>query len=159
MNRKSRVQKLCRLQNHFKYSLTRIFLLWYITLVNAMTLSALAEPNRLRIVELLRDKPYPVGEIATRLKIRQPQVSKHLKVLSAAGLVAVRPAANLRIYQLEPKPFQEMGSWVESFRRLWEARLDTLDDYMQEMKKAQPQAHTLNDSKTKKNPPRTRSGE
>lgn len=118
--------------------------------MNAMTLGALAEPNRLRIVELLRDKPYPVGEIATRLKIRQPQVSKHLRVLSEAGLVAVHPAANMRIYQLQPKPFQEMGSWVDSFRRLWEARLDTLDEYMQELKKAQPQAPARSVTKTKK---------
>lgn len=118
--------------------------------MNAATLTALAEPNRLRIVELLRDKPYPVGEIASRLALRQPQVSKHLKVLSEAGLVGVRPVANLRIYQLEPKPFQEMGSWIESFRRLWEERLDTLDDYMQVMKKAQKQEQQVNKGKKQK---------
>ncbi len=102
--------------------------------MNSATLSALAEPNRLRIVELLRDGPRPVGEIARRLSIRQPQVSKHLRVLSAAGLVDVRPLAQQRIYQLRPKPFEELDSWVDTFRRLWEGRLDTLDDYLQELK-------------------------
>ena len=74
--------------------------------MNAATLSALAEPNRLRIVELLRDKPRSVNEIATRLALRQPQVSKHLRVLNSAGLVRARPVAQQRIYQLQPKPFR-----------------------------------------------------
>jgi DNA-binding transcriptional ArsR family regulator len=108
--------------------------------MNAMTLSALAEPNRLRIVELLRDNPYPVGEIARRLRLRQPQVSKHLRVLSAAGIVNVRPIAQQRIYHLQPKPFQELDGWLGTFRRTWEARLDNLDDYLQEMKKAEKRA-------------------
>jgi len=104
----------------------------------ADTFTALAEPNRRRIVELLRDGPRPVGDIARRLHLRQPQASKHLKVLSEAGLVAVRPAANQRIYQLQPKPFEELDSWVETFRRAWEERLDKLDDYLKELKAAQP---------------------
>lgn len=105
--------------------------------MNTMTLSALAEPNRLRIVELLRDKPYPVGEIAKRLVLRQPQVSKHLRILSDAGLVKARPVAQQRVYQLQPKPFEELDSWLETFRRIWETRLDTLDEYMQELKEKQ----------------------
>ncbi len=106
------------------------------------TLSALAEPNRLRIVELLRDGPRPVGYITKRLALRQPQVSKHLRVLSEAGLVEVHPAAQQRIYGLNAKQFQELDSWVDSFRRLWETRLDTLDEYLQEMKAQQKQART-----------------
>jgi DNA-binding transcriptional ArsR family regulator len=105
--------------------------------MNAITLSALAEPNRLRIVELLRDKPYAVGQIADRLRLRQPQVSKHLRVLSDAGLVKARPVAQQRVYQLEAKPFKELDSWLETFRRIWETRLDTLDEYMQELKAEQ----------------------
>ena len=105
--------------------------------MNTMTLSALAEPNRLRIVELLRENPYPVGEIARRLVLRQPQVSKHLRVLSDAGIVAVRPIAQQRIYHLQAKPFQELDGWLETFRRAWEARLDTLDEYLQELKEEQ----------------------
>lgn len=105
--------------------------------MNTATLSALAEPNRMRIVELLRDGPRPVGEIAVRLSLRQPQVSKHLRVLSQAGLVGVRPVAQQRLYQLQARPFQELDSWVETFRQLWEGRMDTLDEYMQELKKQQ----------------------
>ena len=105
--------------------------------MNTTTLSALAEPNRLRIIELLRDKPYAVGQIADRLRLRQPQVSKHLRVLSDAGLVEVRPVAQQRIYQLQAKPFLELDSWLETFRRIWETRLDTLDEYLTELKAEQ----------------------
>ncbi len=119
------------------YSLTGIFLFGYTRFMNTTTLTALAEPNRLRIVELLRDGPRPVGEIAGRLRLRQPQVSKHLRVLSNAGLVKVQPIAQQRVYQLQARPFQELDSWLETFRRLWEGRLDTLNDYMQEIKEQQ----------------------
>ncbi len=91
------------------------------------TLTALAEPNRLRIVELLRDRPRPVGEIAKRLRLRQPQVSKHLRVLSDAGLVDVRPVAQQRIYELRSEPFNELDKWLETFRRAMEDRYDRLD--------------------------------
>jgi DNA-binding transcriptional ArsR family regulator len=111
--------------------------LGYIQGMNTTTLMALAEPNRLRIVELLREGPRPVGQIAERLSMRQPQVSKHLRVLNEAGLVRVQPVAQQRIYKLQPKPFQELDSWVDTFKRLWEDRLDTLDDYMQELKRQQ----------------------
>jgi DNA-binding transcriptional ArsR family regulator len=105
--------------------------------MNTTTLSALAEPNRLRIIELLRDKPYAVGQIADRLRLRQPQVSKHLRVLSDAGLVEVRPVAQQRIYQLQAKPFKELDGWLETFRRIWEMRLDTLDEYLLGLKAEQ----------------------
>ena len=98
------------------------------------TLTALAEPNRLRIVELLRDKPRPVGEIAKRLRLRQPQVSKHLRVLSDAGLVDVRPVAQRRIYQLRSEPFNELDKWLETFRRAAEERFDRLDELISERK-------------------------
>ena len=98
------------------------------------SLSALAEPNRRRIVELLRAGPRPVGEIAGRLRLRQPQVSKHLRVLSQAGFVKARPVAQQRIYYLQPKPFKELDSWLETFRLVWEGRLEALDEYLQELK-------------------------
>jgi DNA-binding transcriptional ArsR family regulator len=94
---------------------------------------ALAEPNRLHIVELLRDGPLTVGEITERLGLQQPQVSKHLKVLSETAIVEVQPQANRRIYKLRREPFQELESWLHSFRRLWEERFDRLDDYLLEM--------------------------
>ncbi len=114
--------------------------------MDAQVLTALAEPNRRRIVELLRDGPRPVGKIAERLRLRQPQVSKHLRVLSDAGLVAVRPAANQRIYQLQAKPFKELDSWLDTFREAWEDRLDKLDDYLQELKASQPQDDAPDDN-------------
>ncbi len=107
----------------------------YIQIMNTTTLTALAEPNRLRIVELLREKPYSVGEIASRLKLRQPQVSKHLRVLSEAGLVEVRPAAQQRIYQLQAAPFEELDNWLNSFKALWESRYGALDEVLEELKK------------------------
>ena len=102
--------------------------------MNEKTLSALAEPNRMRIVEMLREKPCSVGEIGERLKMRQPQVSKHLRVLSEAGLVKVHPAAQQRIYQLQAQPFLELDSWLETFRRIWDRRLDNLEGYLQALK-------------------------
>nr|WP_218098675.1 metalloregulator ArsR/SmtB family transcription factor [Paenibacillus allorhizosphaerae] len=94
------------------------------------TLSALAEPNRLQIVELLRNGPLTVGEIANELGLRQPQASKHLRVLSDSGLVEVHPDANRRIYRLRAEPLVELDTWMESFRRMWEERFDRLDDYL-----------------------------
>jgi DNA-binding transcriptional ArsR family regulator len=95
--------------------------------------TALMEPNRFHIVELLRDGPLTVGEITKRLGLQQPQVSKHLKVLSEAEIVEVQSQANRRIYQLRREPFQELETWLHSFRRLWEERFDRLDDYLLEM--------------------------
>jgi DNA-binding transcriptional ArsR family regulator len=102
--------------------------------MHTTTLTALAEPNRRRIVELLRDKPRSVGDIATRLALRQPQVSKHLRVLSQAGLVRVRPVAQQRIYQLRPEPFRELDTWLGTFRKVWAKRLDAMSDLLEEMK-------------------------
>ena len=98
------------------------------------TLTALAEPNRLRIVELLRDRPRPVGEIARRLRLRQPQVSKHLRVLSDAGLVDVRPVAQQRIYELRSEPFNELDKWLETFRHSMGDRMERLEDLISERK-------------------------
>ncbi|TCP58983.1 ArsR family transcriptional regulator [Tumebacillus sp. BK434] len=97
------------------------------------TLSALADPNRFQMIELLRDGPLAVGEIAERLGLQQPQVSKHLRVLSEAGLVEVRPVANRRFYALRPQPLQELNLWLDTFRSVWDQRLDRLDEYLQEL--------------------------
>ena len=105
--------------------------------MQAAVFGALGEPGRLRIVELLRSRPHAVGEIAELLGIRQPQVSKHLKVLAQAGVVRVRPQARHRIYHLEANVFEQIGAWVESFEALWEARLDSLGSYLEEEEKEQ----------------------
>jgi DNA-binding transcriptional ArsR family regulator len=99
------------------------------------TFRALAEPNRFQIVELLRDGPCPVGDMAHRLGLRQPQVSKHLRVLSDAGLVDVRIDAQRRIYALRPAPLQELEVWLERYRRLWEENFQRLDALLDDLKK------------------------
>lgn len=71
-----------------------------------------------------------MNEISDALAIRQPQVSKHLRVLSETGIVTWKPLARRRVYQLEEAPFEEINRWVGSFERLWETRLDSLDDYL-----------------------------
>ncbi|SET66891.1 DNA-binding transcriptional regulator, ArsR family [Salinibacillus kushneri] len=98
--------------------------------MNVQIFSALADPNRLAIVDLLLHEPLPVGKIVEKLNLNQPQTSKHLHVLSEAGLVEAHPVANRRIYKLRPQPFQELDKWLESYRREWEARMDRLDDYL-----------------------------
>ena len=98
------------------------------------TLRALAEPNRFQIVELLREGPQPVGDLVHRLKLRQPQVSKHLRVLSEAGLVEVRVDAQRRIYELRPEPLRELEAWIERYRRIWEQNYERLDTLLEEMK-------------------------
>ncbi len=98
--------------------------------MHALTFGALGEPSRLRIVELLRSGPSSVGEIAERLENRQPQVSKHLRVLSEAGLVSGESLARRRIYHLRAEPFDEITHWVDSFERTWEVRLDSLGTYL-----------------------------
>lgn len=94
------------------------------------TLQALAEPNRMRIVELLRGGPRTVGEIAEQLGLRQPQASKHLKVLLESGLVEVTADANRRIYALRREPFRSLDEWFGSFTKTMEQRYDKLDDYL-----------------------------
>jgi DNA-binding transcriptional ArsR family regulator len=101
--------------------------------MNTNVMSALAEPNRMQIVELLRENPLTVGEIADSLQLRQPQASKHLRVLSEAGLIEVQAVANRRICKLRPDPFKELDTWLESYRHMWEERYDRLDDYLQKL--------------------------
>jgi DNA-binding transcriptional ArsR family regulator len=98
--------------------------------MDTKTFSALAEPNRFRIVELLREQPYSVNEFVKLLKIRQPQASKHLRILNDAGLVIVKPVAQQRIYTLNSDAFIQLDDWVSSFNKLWSNRLDKLDEHL-----------------------------
>lgn len=96
----------------------------YLDLMESEVFRTLGEPSRLQIVELLRTRSIAVGEIAGTVGIRQPQVSKHLKVLAGSGIVSVEPRARQRIYRLRAEPFAEISHWVDSFERLWDPRLD-----------------------------------
>jgi DNA-binding transcriptional ArsR family regulator len=97
------------------------------------TFTALAEPNRLRIVELLRGGPRAVGEIGERLRLQQPQVSKHLRVLRDSGLVDVQPRAQQRLYELRAQPLRDLATWLERYRAIWDERFAQLDDYLAEL--------------------------
>jgi DNA-binding transcriptional ArsR family regulator len=97
------------------------------------TFRALAEPSRLQIVDLLFREPLPVGAVAERLGMRQPQASKHLRALSDAGLVEVRPEAQRRIYTLRAQPFHEIDRWLEGYRSLFEEQFERLDAVLEEL--------------------------
>ena len=96
--------------------------------------AALGEPNRYRIVELLRGGPRPVNDIGGRLRLNQPQVSKHLRVLKQAGLVDVEPRAQQRLYALRAQGLRQLHDWLERYRELWDARFTQLDDLVQQLK-------------------------
>jgi DNA-binding transcriptional ArsR family regulator len=98
--------------------------------MNPATFNALAEPSRLKIVELLRERARSVNEISLLLKLRQPQASKHLHKLAEAGLVTVRPVAQQRIYALKPEPFLQLEDWANSFQAYWGQRLDNLESHL-----------------------------
>ena len=99
----------------------------------ATTFEALAEPRRREILDLLRAGERPVGELVERLALTQPGVSKHLRVLREAGLVAVRQDAQRRLYRLRLEPLAEVDAWLAPYRRMWDARLDTLERHLDAM--------------------------
>ncbi len=121
------------------YAFVCIYVIVYIKNMNTtsmqVTLITIAEPNRFNIIELLKQGPRSVSEIVHALNIGQPQVSRHLRILSEAGLVRVRSKAQQRIYSLEARPFQELDEWFDSFSILWEERLDNFEDYMLDYKR------------------------
>lgn len=84
----------------------------------------LADPTRRRIVETLRRGERQVNDIVDELDIHQSGVSRHLRLLSEAGFVNVRPDGQRRLYSLRPDPFRELDDWIAEYRGLWQARLD-----------------------------------
>src|SRR5205823_14125037 len=114
------------------YALHGICLIGYIPGV-ATSFQVLADPTRRRILDLLLERPWPVGELAERLRITQPGTSKHLRVLREAGLVAARQDAQRRWYELRPGPLAEIDAWLQPYRRLWEASLDDLERHLDVM--------------------------
>jgi DNA-binding transcriptional ArsR family regulator len=94
------------------------------------TLQVLAEPSRQAILDLLRDGELPVGELTARLRMSQPAVSKHLKVLRDAGLVGVRADAQRRLYRIQPEPLAELDAWLAPYRKFWSASLDRLEEHL-----------------------------
>ena len=92
----------------------------------ASMFEALAEPNRRRILDLLRADERPVGDLVAALAISQPAVSKHLRVLREAGFATVRPQGARRLYAVDAAPLHEVDDWLQPFRRFWDTRLDAL---------------------------------
>ena len=93
----------------------------------------LAEPNRRRILDLLRERERPVGDLVQALAVSQPAVSKHLRVLRDAGLVDVRADAQRRLYRVRPEPLQTIDEWLAPYREMWSERLDDLERHLETM--------------------------
>lgn len=92
---------------------------------------AIAEPNRRRILDLLRAGERPAGDLVEAMGLSQPGVSKHLKLLREAGLVSMRPDGQRRLYRLEPDELAELDAWLKPFRRFWADRLEALEDHLE----------------------------
>jgi DNA-binding transcriptional ArsR family regulator len=97
------------------------------------TFEVVAEPTRRRILDLLRERSRPVGELVELFGLSQPLVSKHLRVLRDAGLVRVRQDAQRRWYELRPEPLAELDAWLAPYRRLWAGSLDALERHLDVM--------------------------
>jgi DNA-binding transcriptional ArsR family regulator len=92
---------------------------------------ALAEPNRRRILDLLRQGERPAGDLVGALDLSQPGVSKHLKVLRGAGLVSVRAEGQRRLYRLEAGKLAELDAWLSPYRHFWANHLDALEGHLE----------------------------
>jgi DNA-binding transcriptional ArsR family regulator len=95
-----------------------------------VSFAVLAEPSRREILDLLREGERSVGELVEGLRLSQPGVSKHLRVLRDAGLVGVRVDRQRRLYHLRPEPLSEIDEWLQPYRRLWSGRLDALEAHL-----------------------------
>jgi DNA-binding transcriptional ArsR family regulator len=99
--------------------------------VTSTTWSALADPHRRAMLELLRERPRAVGELVELTGLTQPGTSKHLRVLRDAGLVAAHVQAQRRVYALEVRPLVDLDAWLEPYRRTWEGSLDALERHLE----------------------------
>ena len=100
----------------------------------------LAEPNRRAILSLLLSAESSVGEIERELRLSQPSVSKHLRVLREAGFVESRIEAQRRLYRLRPEPLMELDAWLVPFRRFWSKHVDALERHLDQMDDPPPKA-------------------
>ena len=119
------------------YALTRICPVQY-TKTMESAFAIIAEPNRRAILSLLVLSQQSVGEIERRLRMPQPTVSKHLRVLRDAGFVESTVDAQRRLYRLKPEPLQEVDDWLDQFRRFWSERVDALERYLDRMDQSRP---------------------
>ena len=106
----------------------------------------IAEPNRRAILGLLASSECSVGEIERRLRMTQPTVSKHLRVLRDAGFVHSTVDAQRRLYRLKAEPFEEIDAWLAQFRRFWSAHVDALERHLGRMDQSSPATSNKNQS-------------
>jgi DNA-binding transcriptional ArsR family regulator len=116
----------------FLYALTRIYRLSHIKQMET-AFEIIAEPTRRAILSLLASSQQSVGEIERRLRMSQPAVSKHLRVLREAGFVESTVDAQRRLYRLNPEPLQEVDAWLAQFRRFWSEHVDALERHLDRM--------------------------
>ena len=98
----------------------------------------IAEPNRRAILSLLASSHQSVGEIVRQLRMPQPTVSKHLRVLREAGFVESTVDAQRRLYRLNPEPLQDVDAWLAQFRQFWSAHVDALERHLDRMEQPTP---------------------
>jgi len=96
---------------------------------------AIADPNRRAILSLLATQKLTLNGVAEKFRISRPAISKHIKILKECGLVVIHQQGRERYCEAKLNGLQEVSDWVEKSRRLWEGRLDRLDEYLQELKK------------------------
>jgi DNA-binding transcriptional ArsR family regulator len=137
-----------------KYTLTRICSLEYIKRVESV-FEIIAEPNRRAILSLLVSSEQSVGEIERQLRMTQPTVSKHLRVLREAGFVESTVDAQRRLYRLKPEPFQKVDAWLDPFRRFWSAHLDALERHLDRIDPSTPTKKDKDKEKPTRPKPRT----
>lgn len=94
--------------------------------------AVLAEPNRRRLLDALLDGPKPVNSLVEQMGMRQPVVSKHLRVLRDAGLVTVQPDGQKRLYSIRAEPLAQLDAWLGPYRRFWADKLDALEQHLAE---------------------------
>src|SRR5256886_15374149 len=119
------------------YTLTRICSIEYINIMES-AFEIIAEPNRRAILSLLVSSQPSVGEIERQLRMPQPTVSKHLRVLREAGFVESTVDAQRRLYRLKPEPLQEVDAWLAPFRRFWSAHVDALERHLDRLEQSTP---------------------
>lgn len=116
------------------YALTGIYADLYIEGVES-SFAVVAEPSRRAILGLLLSSERSVGEIERELRLSQPAVSKHLRVLLEGGFVESRVEAQRRLYRLRPEPLMELDAWLAPFRRFWSRHLDALERHLDRMER------------------------
>ena len=110
----------------------------------------IAEPNRRAILSLLVSSQQSVGDIERQLRIPQPAVSKHLRVLREAGFVESQVDAQRRLYRLKPEPLQEVDAWLAPFRRFWSAHVDALQRHLDRVAESKATQRAATKRKTRR---------